>query len=41
MKILLVPFILLIMTAMTVKCYIIEKMFEEQRKEHDYKYDSS
>lgn len=32
---------LLIILAMTAKFYVVEKMFEEQRQEHDYKYDSS
>ena len=32
---------LLIILAMTGKFYVVEKMFEEQRREHDYKYDSS
>lgn len=41
MKILLVPFILLMMTAVTAKCYVIEKMFEERRQEHDNGNDSN
>lgn len=32
---------LLIILAMTAKFYVVEKMFEEQRQEHDIKHDSN
>ena len=32
---------LLIILAMTAKFYVVEKMFEEQRQQHDNGYDSN